>query len=75
MPRKTPKNFEDALKRLESLTQAMQQPDLPLEQALAAYREGSELVHYCQNKLAEAEQQLLVLDGDELKELHLDPNN
>ncbi len=72
MSKKTPKNFEEAMARLESLTQAMQSSDMPLEDALAAYQEGSELVKFCQEKLAEVEQKLQVLDADGLKELNLE---
>lgn len=72
MPKKSPKNFEDAITRLEALTQAMQSSEMPLEEALAAYQEGSELVKFCQSKLAEVEQKLQVLDADELKELNLE---
>ncbi len=68
----TPKTFEEAIKRLETLTQAMQNSEMPLEEALAAYQEGNELVKYCQTKLAEVEQKLQVLDADSLKELTLD---
>ena len=67
-----PKTFEEAIKRLEALTQAMQNSEMPLEEALAAYQEGNELVKYCQTKLAEVEQKLQVLDADGLKELTLD---
>ncbi|OSI12817.1 exodeoxyribonuclease VII small subunit [Neisseria canis] len=67
-----PKSFEEALKRLETLTQAMQSSEMPLEEALAAYQEGNELVKYCQAKLAEVEQKLQVLDAGGLKELNLD---
>lgn len=70
----TPKSFEEAIKRLETLTQAMQSSEMPLEDALAAYQEGNELVQYCQEKLAEVEQKLQVLDAGEMKELDLDPN-
>ena len=69
-----PKSFEEAVQRLEAITQAMQSSDMPLEEALAAYQEGNELVQYCQNKLAEVEQKLQVLDAGELKELNLDPS-
>lgn len=73
MTRKTtPKTFEDALARLEAITEAMQGSSLPLEEALAAYQEGSELVRFCQSKLAQVEQKLQVLDADGLKELDLD---
>ena len=67
-----PKTFYEAIKRLETLTQAMQNSEMPLEEALAAYQEGNELVKYCQTKRAEVEQNLQVLDADGLKELTLD---
>ena len=67
-----PKCLEDALKRLETLTQAMQSSEMPLEDALAAYQEGNELVKYCQQKLTEVEQKLQVLDAGELKDLNLE---
>lgn len=69
-----PKSFEEAVKRLEALTQAMQSSEMPLEDALAAYQEGNELVKYCQEKLAQVEQKLQVLDAGEIKELNLDPS-
>lgn len=71
MKKNAPKSFEEALSRLESLTQSMQ-GEMPLEDALAAYQEGNELVKYCQTKLAQVEQKLQVLDTDGLKELNLE---
>lgn len=64
--KKAPKSFEEAMKRLETLTEAMQNADMPLEDALAGYQEGSALVKYCQDKLAEVEQKLHILDSDGL---------
>ncbi|EMT8970601.1 exodeoxyribonuclease VII small subunit [Neisseria gonorrhoeae] len=71
MKKNTPKSFEEALSRLESLTQSMQ-GEMPLEDALAAYQEGNELVRYCQTKLAQVKQKLQVLDADGTKELNLE---
>ncbi|HGO6493609.1 TPA: exodeoxyribonuclease VII small subunit [Neisseria gonorrhoeae] len=71
MKKNTPKSFEEALSHLESLTQSMQ-GEMPLEDALAAYQEGNELVRYCQTKLAQVEQKLQVLDADGTKELNLE---
>ncbi|ENX3563315.1 exodeoxyribonuclease VII small subunit [Neisseria gonorrhoeae] len=71
MKKNTPKSFEEDLSRLESLTQSMQ-GEMPLEDALAAYQEGNELVRYCQTKLAQVEQKLQVLDADGTKELNLE---
>lgn len=70
----TPKSFEDAIQRLENLTQAMQSNEMPLEDALAAYQEGCQLVKYCQEKLTDVEQKLHVLDSGEMKEWQLDPS-
>ena len=67
----SPKSFEEAVARLEAITQAMQGNELSLEDALAAYKEGNEMVRFCQQMLADVEQQLQGLGGDELKELTL----
>ncbi|WP_028536287.1 exodeoxyribonuclease VII small subunit [Paludibacterium yongneupense] len=72
-PAKTPASFESALGQLEDIIQAMESGDMPLETALTSYRQGSELVRFCQGKLADAEQQLKILENDELKPLDL-PN-
>ena len=47
--------FEEALKKLEGIVDAMEADDLPLETLLARYEEGARLVKICQEKLAEAE--------------------
>ncbi|MDK4679399.1 exodeoxyribonuclease VII small subunit [Kingella negevensis] len=72
MARKSPKNLEDAMARLEVITQTMQNTVLPLEEALATYEEGVELVRYCQQKLAAVEHAIQVLDNNDLKELELE---
>ena len=46
----------------------MQRSDLPLEEALAAYQRGQELVRFCQIKLTEVEQKLQVLDQNGLQD-------
>ena len=70
--KKAPKSFEEAMQRLEAATQSMQSGDMPLEEAFAAYKEGSELVKYCQEKLAEVEQKLQMLDNGNLQDLNID---
>lgn len=62
--------FEEALKKLESIVEAMESEELPLETLLAKYEEGTKLVQICQAKLAEAElkiQQLEKTAGGEFK--------
>lgn len=56
-----PKNFENALAELESIVSQMEAGQLPLEQSLAAYKRGSELLKYCQQTLSAAEQQVRIL--------------
>lgn len=70
---KTPASFESALADLENIIQAMDSGDMPLEAALAAYKDGIELLKFCQGKLGDAEQQLKILENDQLKTLEL-PN-
>ena len=40
--------FEEALKRLETVVEAMESEDLPLETLLARYEEGTRLAKACQ---------------------------
>ena len=56
--------FEDALKKLEAIVEAMEAEDLPLESLLAKYEEGTQLAGMCQDKLAEAELKIQQLEKD-----------
>lgn len=67
----TPKTYEEAMIRLESIIAAMQSDELPLDESLATYKEGNELIKFCQEKLANVEQQLKILEGDELVDLEI----
>lgn len=63
----TPASFEAALSELEDLVQRMEAGSLTLEQSMAAYRRGAELVRHCRESLAAVQQQVRVLEGDLLK--------
>jgi exodeoxyribonuclease VII small subunit len=54
--------FEEALKKLEMIVEAMETEELPLETLLARYEEGSRLAQACQAKLAEAELKIQALE-------------
>ncbi len=56
--------FEQAMKRLESTIQKLEDGDLPLEDSLKTYEEGIELVRFCEKKLAEAEGKIEILMKD-----------
>lgn len=62
-----PVSFEAAMTELENLIAEMERGDTALEASLLAYRRGGELIRYCQEQLASAEQQIKVLDGEQLK--------
>jgi exodeoxyribonuclease VII small subunit len=62
VPGKETMPFEEALKKLETLVEAMESGDLPLEALLDKYEEGSRLVKVCQAKLEEAELKIQKLE-------------
>lgn len=64
-----PQDFEGALAQLEDLVASMEDGSLPLEASLAAYKRGVALTRICQERLAQAEQQVRVLEGDLLRPL------
>jgi len=61
--------FEKALEELESLVSRMEEGKLPLEESLAAYQRGAQLIKFCESKLADAQARITVLDGDTLRDL------
>ncbi|HIE10232.1 MAG TPA: exodeoxyribonuclease VII small subunit [Kiritimatiellae bacterium] len=63
-----PSSFEDALRRLEQIVQAMEAGDLKLEDMMAYFEEGMKLVELCNRKLQEVEEKvkILVKKGEEL---------
>lgn len=50
--------FEKSMQRLEEITEKLEHRDLPLEEAIAFYQEGLELLKSCNQKLVEAEELL-----------------
>lgn len=60
--------FEAALAELEQIVQSMEGGRLPLEESLAAYRRGSELLQHCQQQLSDAERQIQVLENGTLRD-------
>jgi len=60
--------FERALEELEALVARMEDGKLPLEESLAAYQRGAQLVKYCESRLADAQARIAILDGDTLRD-------
>lgn len=46
--------FEEAMKKLNVLVRQMEQGEASLEQSLALFQEGTELVRFCNQKLSDA---------------------
>ena len=65
--------FEEALKKLEAIVEAMESGDLPLESLLAKYEEGTRLAKVCQDKLADAELKIQQLEKNAVGEMKLRP--
>lgn len=62
-----PQTFENAFTELESIVATMEAGQLPLEASLASYKRGVELLQFCQQALLAAQQQVLVLEANTLK--------
>jgi exodeoxyribonuclease VII small subunit len=59
--------FETALAELETIVSRMEDGQLTLEHSLTAYKRGAELLKQCQAQLADAQQQVKVLEAGALK--------
>jgi len=60
--------FESAMAELEQIVADMEAGKLSLEDSLAAYKRGAELLSLCRSKLEDAQQQVSVLENGVLKD-------
>ena len=58
------KTFEENMQRLEQIVRAIERGDVPLEESLKLFREGTELVESCGKLLDEAEMQVVKISTD-----------
>lgn len=65
--------FEEALKKLEKIVEALENGDLPLEDSLAKYEEGIGLSRICQKKLEVARKKVEILLKSKDGEIKLEP--
>jgi exodeoxyribonuclease VII small subunit len=73
-------SFEEALNKLGSIVQAMENDDLPLEKLLTQYEEGVRMFQTCQTRLAAAELRIQQIERDaagriNARPLDIAPNN
>ena len=66
------KSFEAAMKRLEEIVRTMERGELPLEESLKLFEEGTALVRSCAKQLDEAEMKIVKLmkgpDGEPVEQ-------
>jgi len=60
--------FEAALAELEQVVADMEGGKLPLEESLAAYQRGAELLRQCRSRLDDAQQQVRILEDGSLND-------
>jgi exodeoxyribonuclease VII small subunit len=59
----SPPTYEAALQELEALVARVESGQLPLDDLLAGYQRGAQLLRICRDKLQAVEQQIKVLDS------------
>ena len=55
------KKFEDALAELEIIVQRLEDPDVPLDEAVGLFEDGIKLSRFCSHKLDEVEKRVDML--------------
>lgn len=63
----SPPSYEAALAELEQLLGQLESGSLPLDQLLAGYQRGAQLLQQCRSQLETVETQIKVLDEGALK--------
>lgn len=58
-------SFEENMQRLEQIVRAMERGEVPLEESLKLFQEGTELVRTCGKLLDEAKLQVKKISVDE----------
>jgi len=73
------KTFEGSLAQLESIVEALESGDLPLEKAIKTFEEGVRLSRFCFEKLDETEKKINLLlkdqDGNIRENPFFEPGN
>lgn len=61
--------FEEAMERLEKITEELEQGNLSLDGALAKFEEGMKLIGFCEKRLDEVKKkiQVLIKEGEKFK--------
>ncbi len=60
-------SYDSALQELEQLVAKLESGQLPLDQLMAGYQRGAQLLTFCRDKLAKVENQISLIDNGQLK--------
>ena len=55
-------SLEELFAQAEALIGRMEQPELPLEEAFAAYEQGMKIIRACNSRIDRVEQKMLVMN-------------
>lgn len=58
-------SFEESITRLEEIVSALEEGNLPLEDSLKLFEEGTKLAKLCNTTLEKAEQKIITLTNEE----------
>lgn len=67
MPRKK-KTYEEALSRLEEIVALLEKGNMPLEESLKLFEEGTSLSSFCYNTLNNVQQKVIELTKEDISE-------
>jgi len=66
MPKTEKVSFEKSLERIEEIVKNLERGDVPLDEALSLFEEGTKLIKGCGKMLDDAEQKVVALQkGDD----------
>lgn len=56
--------LEELFAEAEALIERMEGPDLPLEEAFAAYEQGMKIIRTCNSRIDQVEQKMLMMNEE-----------
>ena len=57
-------SLEELFADAEALIRRMEEPNLPLEEAFAAYEQGMKIIRACNSRIDQVEQQMLLMNEE-----------
>ena len=68
-------SFEEAMRELEQVVNALESGDVALEQSIALYERGAKLKQRCDTKLKEAEEKVALITQDAAGAIKAEPTD